>query len=114
MFHLRAGLPDVAYRSQETAITDKLSTIFDAIAERMSLHFHFDGKERCMEPHVIGVNQDGELVLRAAEEADGGHVWHDVPVSGMSRLTKTTDCFHEGRPGYDPMAGDLLWIVAHL
>jgi len=81
-----------------------LDLIISAIRNKQVLAFTYDGIDRVVEPHTVGVSQAGNKVLRCYQ-TQGGHVnpnhdWDLCELSKIRGLRATGANFRSARPGY--------------
>jgi predicted DNA-binding transcriptional regulator YafY len=92
-----------------------MSQICDAIRDRKVISFHYKGRVRTVEPHLVGYDADGDLTLSAWQLSGGSGVgFRDFHVSKLSGLTITQQSFAGARPGYNPGDKTLKRIVCRL
>lgn len=95
-----------------------LQTIIDAINTRKVLSFTYDGFDRVVEPHAVGVSTAGNNVLRCYQ-TQGGHVtpdheWDLCDISKIFGLMTTGQNFVGERPGYRRGDKHMTTIFAEL
>jgi hypothetical protein len=94
-------------------MSDKL--ICEAIAKRAEISFLYSGSERTAEPHVVGYDRAGALVLSAWQVGGGsGQGWRDFHFAKMSAVALTGTTFSGSRPGYNPNDSTLMRIICRL
>lgn len=81
-----------------------LDIIINAIRQKQVLAFTYDGLDRVVEPHAVGISRAGNEVLRCFQ-THGGHVnpdhdWDLCELSKMAGLRVTGASFQLPRPGY--------------
>lgn len=85
-------------------IENMLST---AVRGKNRVEFVYEGKTKVVEPHLVGHNMLGHLILRAwfvrgnAKFDEEG--WQDYILSNISNLKILPEMFSQPRFGYDPM-----------
>lgn len=63
-------------------------SICAAIARRQPLSFLYGGRLRSVEPHALGYDRAGDLILRAWQQTGSGpQGWYDYRVGEMRDLT---------------------------
>lgn len=94
------------------------SQLAKAVEERKVLAFDYDDKPRLVEPHAVGVNAKGQLVLRAfqvtGDSATSSTAWKLFTVDKMINTIVAGLTSQAPRPGYK--AGDraMAKIIAQL
>lgn len=89
-----------------------------AVSNRNVLTFTYDDKARVIEPHAVGINSKGELVLRGyqigGDSATSPQAWKLFLADKMVDLEVSNVIFISARPGYK--AGDraMVDILAEL
>jgi len=82
-------------------------TICDAIRDRTVLSIVYKDERRTIEPHIIGYDKNGTLVLKAYQTSGTGtEKWRSFHVAKIRGLSITEARFPGPRPGYtrdDPM-----------
>lgn len=82
------------------------NTLAGAIAECRLVEFTYHGGVRVVEPHMLALNETGQLVLSAwfvrGYSRRGGHGWREYLLSGISLPTVLNETFDEPRSGYNP------------
>lgn len=95
-----------------------LQTIVGAIHDRKILSFYYDGLERVVEPHAVGISRAGNDVLRCyqvqGKHVNSGHDWNLCDISKMSNLSMTGAVFDSARPGYKKGDKGMRHIYAEL
>ena len=86
-----------------------------AIQRRQIVSFLYDGRQRTVEPHLVGWDQDNDLTLSAWQLSGGsGQGWRDFHVAKLSGLSITGQTFSGPRAGYNPRDKTLRQIVCSL
>jgi hypothetical protein len=94
-------------------MSDKL--ICEAIAKRAEISFLYSGSQRTAEPHVVGYDRAGALVLSAWQVRGGsGQGWRDFHFAKMTVVALTGTMFSGPRPGYNPNDSTLMRIICRL
>jgi predicted DNA-binding transcriptional regulator YafY len=89
--------------------------ICGAIAARAVISFAYSGRQRIVEPHALGHDKKGSLILSAWQTTGGsGEGWRDFICDKMSGLVPTGAKFAGPRPGYNPNDSTLTRIVCRL
>jgi len=89
--------------------------ICKAIAARALLSFTYAGKQRRVEPHILGHAKDGELTLCAWQLQGGSGVgFRDFHVQKASNFVASDETFPEARPGYNPNDTTLATVICRL
>lgn len=95
-----------------------LSSIIAAIQNRQVLSLTYDGIDRIVEPHTVGVSKTGNDVLRCYQTAGGhitpGHEWDLLLLNKIRYLTATGMTFSTPRPGYKKGDRGMTKIYAEL
>lgn len=79
--------------------------IGEAISKMKRIEFQYDGGQRIVEPHCLGVTTAGNPALRGYQISGfsvSGAVpdWHMFVLSKISNLKILNESFHSPRPGY--------------
>lgn len=91
------------------------SALCDYIHQRQVVQFHYKGRTRTVEPHLVGYDASGDLTLSAWQLSGGsGTGWRDFHVAKLSGLSTTGQAFSGPRPGYNPRDKTLVRIVCRL
>lgn len=89
--------------------------ICTAIANRSVIEFQYKGQSRTVEPHLLGVDSDGDVTLSAWQLSGGsGQGFRDFHVSKLSGPSTTGATFSGPRPGYNPNDSTLVRIICRL
>ena len=89
--------------------------ICGAIAKKKIISFHYDGRLRRVEPHLLGYDIDGDLKLSAWQLSGGSGVgFRDFHVAELSGLTISSDSFAGARRGYNQNDSTMKNIVCRL
>ena len=92
-----------------------MSTRFpDAILQRRVVEFSYEGRTRSVEPHAVGYDSAGELVLHGWELAGNREGFRRFSVRSIRMLTVSEKRFAGPRPGYRPDTLPLHRIVCRL
>lgn len=95
-----------------------LQVLIDAIQTRKVLGFKYDGFNRVVEPHAVGISRTGKQVLRCYQVSGShvkpGHRWDFCTLSEISGLYETGDLFASARPGYRKHDKHMAHIYAEL
>lgn len=76
--------------------------IRQAIADRRTLEFTYNGTRRIVEPHILGYDRSGDLTLSAWQRSGGsGQGFRDFHVSKLSAPATGQEIFAGPRPGYN-------------
>ncbi|MCA9540994.1 MAG: WYL domain-containing protein [Myxococcales bacterium] len=81
--------------------------IHDAIRGRFRLTLEYDGGQRRIEPHVLGLSKSGRLLLRAWQvegfsKSGEGPGWRLFDVDEIGEIKPTRERFPLNRPDYSP------------
>ena len=80
-----------------------INTIFEAIGDRRVLNFTYKGKERIVEPYIVGYDEKHKLVLSAVQLSGGSGVgFRSFDVDALSAAAKTERRFGGTHPDYNP------------
>lgn len=83
----------------DQAKIDALSSMID---EMRIITFEYKGSTRTVEPHLIGVNKAGHLVLSAFQISGGSEAsWRWFLLDQISNLSELSEHFDRPRPGYN-------------
>lgn len=89
--------------------------ICNAISELHVISFWYDGRQRTVEPHLLGVDSDGDVTLSAWQLSGGsGEGWRDFHTDKLSELAITGQIFSGPRLGYNPNDRTLDRIICRL
>ncbi len=81
-----------------------LDLIITAIKNKSVVSFTYDGYDRIVEPHTVGLTRTGEKALRCfqthGKHGRPGHQWNLCSLSKIKNLSLTGDCFSSSRAGY--------------
>jgi predicted DNA-binding transcriptional regulator YafY len=87
----------------------------DAIREHRVVEFAYDGRTRTVEPHAIGYDNAGALVLHGWELSGGrGQAFRSFGVRDIRMLIITAHRFPGARAGYAPESLPMQKIVYRL
>jgi predicted DNA-binding transcriptional regulator YafY len=79
-----------------------INTIYEAIVDRRVLTFTYKGKERIVEPYIVGYDKT-KLVLSAVQLSGGSGVgFRSFDVDALSEVAKTERRFSGTHPDYNP------------
>jgi predicted DNA-binding transcriptional regulator YafY len=91
------------------------SRLPDAIREQRVVEFAYAGGSRSVEPHAVGYDDSGRLMLTGWQlTGKNGPGLRDFAVQSMRLLTVTGRTFDGPRPDYDPALTNLRKVVAKL
>ena len=77
--------------------------ICTAIQNKLAISFYYKNRQRVVEPHLIGYNQNNELTLSAWQLSGGTQEsWRQFHLSKISSLAITDRNFSSSRQGYNP------------
>lgn len=80
-----------------------INTIYEAICDRRVLAFTYKGKDRTVEPYIVGYDEKSKLVLSAVQVSGGsGPGFRSFDVDALSSVTKTERRFSGKHPDYNP------------
>lgn len=86
-----------------------------AIASQSIIEFDYKNSRRRAEPHLVGVDSDGDVTLSAWQLTGGsGQGFRDFHVYKLSGLSITGATFPGPRPGYNPNDSTLVRIICRL
>lgn len=81
-----------------------LDVIINAVRHKQVLAFTYDGFDRIVEPHAVGISRAGNEVLRCFQthgrHVNPNHDWDLCELSKMTGLQITGANFQLPRPGY--------------
>ena len=91
-------------------------TLSSAIRNRQLISFTYDGFQRTVEPHTLGIDRKGHAALRAFQVAGGSHSgeyvgWKIFHVDDLRSLAIQSQHFSGTRQGY--RRGDPAFQVIH-
>ena len=91
------------------------SRLPDAIREHRVVEFAYAGGSRSVEPHAVGYDESGRLILTGWQlSGKTGTGLRDFAVQSMRLLTVTARRFDGPRPDYDRNASNLRKVVCRL
>ena len=73
-----------------------------AIETRTVLIFSYDGEEREVEPHILGVSTAGNVVVCGWQRSGELPGWRNYLLPGVTELTRTAIRFSAPHEGYNP------------
>ncbi len=80
-----------------------INTIYEAIGDQRVLAFTYKGKDRTVEPYIVGYDEKSKLVLSAVQLSGGsGTGFRSFDVDALSSVTKTERRFSGKHPDYNP------------
>lgn len=93
--------------------------LLQAVNNLCVVSFVYDGKVRIVEPHAVGTNKNGELIMRAyqtdGESATNPMAWKLFTVSKIENLALCPDFKSLApRDGYKPDDRAMVTILAQL
>ncbi len=78
-----------------------------AVLGKHRVQFTYEGRTKVVEPHLVGHNMRGHLLLNAwfvrGDPKYNEEGWQDYMLVGMSNLIILPECFDKPRFGYNPM-----------
>lgn len=94
------------------------SLLAQAVAERKLLAFSYDGLNRLVEPHAVGLNKSGLMVMRAwqlaGESATVVAGWKLFTLEKATNMSVVDLPSQAPRPGYKAGDKGIATIVAEL
>lgn len=91
------------------------ATICKAIVEKRIVSFSYRMTTRMVEPHALGYDKSGELVLSGWQLSGGSSAgFRDFRVARLTGLATTEARFERPREGYNPNDSTLSRIVCRL
>lgn len=94
-----------------------LDQIREAVLGRNLLSFRYDGENRLVEPHALGLTGKGNLSMRGYQPAGGTHRelgWKLFTVTKIEDLTVLPLTFEHARPGYALNDKQLPQLIAQV
>lgn len=88
--------------------------ICKAIGERRVLAFRYKTGPKTVEPHTLGYDGNGTLVLCGWSRTSAPAGFRDFHVAKLSGLTTTGETFEKPRPGYNRNDSTMSRIVCRL
>ena len=89
--------------------------ICGAIKSRTMVIFGYKDSVRTVEPHLLGQNKKGHLILSAWQIAGGsGQSWRAFEISRMQNVAVLDDAFEQPRPGYNSNDSTMVRILCRL
>lgn len=85
--------------------------IIDAVNGKHVLRFSYDGKDRIVEPHCYGLDNENHDALRAFQLGAGWRLFH---TSKILSLHHDGTKFRDARAGYNPADKAMKTIYARL
>ena len=90
-------------------------TIIDAINAMMVIEINYKNELRVVEPHLLGINQKGNLCLSAFQLSGGsGQSWRAYLVADIRDCWITGNRFAAPRNGYNSNDSTMQSILARL
>jgi len=91
------------------------STICNYIRRKEVISFMYDDARRVVEPHLLGLDESGDLTL-SAWQTDGPTPdgWRDFWVAKMKNIAPTGKTFKSARPGYNRNDTTIKTIICRL
>jgi predicted DNA-binding transcriptional regulator YafY len=89
-------------------------TIKEAIRGGTKVRIRLRGRERVVEPHLLGRNRRGDTLVRAYQVGGRGQAegWKLLRLEEIEQAVETGERFSNPRPGYRPrdraMAGGII------
>jgi hypothetical protein len=94
------------------------SMLVDAIDQRHTIMFDYEGAERIVEPHCYGVTKKGKEAIRGYQvggySSSGRMGWRLFSVDKVRNLSVGKDVFSAPRPGYKRGDRDMETIYAQI
>lgn len=94
------------------------NVLIDAVKNRTILTLVYDDKPRIIEPHAVGINPKGDLILRCyqrdGESATNPRAWKLLTADKIVDLQDTGQQFAGPRDGYKPGDKAMVDIFAEL
>lgn len=88
--------------------------ISDAIERQVAIQISYKGSWRTVEPHLIGINQKGNVCLSAFQVAGGsGQSWRAFLINEIDEVHLTEDVFLI-RDGYNSQDSTMRSIITAL
>lgn len=92
-----------------------LSEISDSIRQKELIRFRYHGSTRVVEPHTVGTDLKGHLMLCGWQTSGGsGTGWRNFHLQEISDLAGTGETFEVPRPNYNPRDSRFSSIAACL
>ena len=89
--------------------------ICNAISAQQIISFWYDARQRTVEPHLLGVDSDGDVTLSVWQLSGGsGEGWRDFHIAKLFEPSTTGQTFSGPRPGYNPNDNTLDRIICRL
>lgn len=89
--------------------------ICNAIKSKNLLGFRYKGEMRRVEPHFLGENTKGHVVLSAWQvEGGSGQAWRAFEISLMAEVRTLDEKFVQVRPGYNPNGSTMSRILCRI
>jgi predicted DNA-binding transcriptional regulator YafY len=91
-----------------------LYTIKEAIRGGTKVRIRLRGRERVVEPHLLGRNRRGDTLVRVYQVGGRGHAegWRLLRLEEIEQAVETGERFANPRSGYQPrdraMAGGII------
>ncbi len=100
---------------QSTSLGVLCQTLCEAIAARKVVAFTYKGRRRTAQPHILGVDHEGEVILSAWQLSGGsGVAFRTYRLSALSDLAPTAERFARPRPEYNPRHAIFAKIACQL
>lgn len=88
--------------------------ISDAIERQVTIEISYKGSWRTVEPHLIGINQKGNVCLSAFQLAGGsGQSWRAFLINEINEIHLTDEAFSV-RDGYNSQDSTMKAIITAL
>lgn len=88
--------------------------ICKAISEKRVISFRYRTGPKTVEPHTLGYDAKGTLVLCGWSRTSAPPGFRDFHVAKLSGLTTTAETFEKARPGYNRNDSTLSRILCRL
>lgn len=85
-----------------------------ALDARLIFSFSYDDKPRFVEPHALGLNKDGKMVLRGWQQNGDRPGWRLFVLEKAETITILEQQFDDPRPGYKTGDTAMTEILAEL
>lgn len=89
-----------------------LETIVEAIADRRIITFKCDGKTFTGEPHLAGIDRNGDLVVHLWRTGAEGEAWHTCVCRNLSDLAVLDATFPGRCRSFSEESVNLIWTLA--
>lgn len=87
----------------------------EAVRRRETIEFGYDGYVRVGEPHIIGKDKEGEIIVFVWQTLSGkgsAPGWRKIPLDGLTMLRPAGRSFAPKSPPPDPAKCGFVQVIA--